>query len=273
MFTDIIIHVLLLLFLFMGFFACEFIYPEKGNIRKKERVMNCLSASLVLVFFLYSYFYLELFLWEWGFLWIYLFSFNIPVLFLYGFDKVYAINDDFRVPEYDLHLLGSLGLLIGATIGQRLFRHKISKKKFQKKSKQYFYSFIIVLLVGLYFFSGESSDKMREIIKNNNDAISEYSNRINNLNPTIASLRVKLEREVKNQGLIRSIINDTESVNLLEDKLEELIDNRDDLIKKKESLIADNNEMKSKLENDTSESKLKTNNVSTTVVKNASPST
>ena len=49
---------------------------------------------------------------------------------VYGFDKRRAVRGGWRVSEQTLHLLALLGGWPGAYLGQRLFRHKISKVPF-----------------------------------------------------------------------------------------------------------------------------------------------
>ena len=56
---------------------------------------------------------------------------NLTTFIAYGVDKHAAINNQWRIPENDLHVLEFLGGWIGAFIGQRFFNHKTSKKSFQ----------------------------------------------------------------------------------------------------------------------------------------------
>lgn len=50
---------------------------------------------------------------------------------IYGFDKRRAVKEGQRTPEAVLHLLGLLGGWPGAFLGQRVFRHKTAKVRFQ----------------------------------------------------------------------------------------------------------------------------------------------
>jgi uncharacterized membrane protein YsdA (DUF1294 family) len=56
---------------------------------------------------------------------------NVVTLLLYGYDKRQAIVGGTRVPELALHVGALLGGSPGALFGQRLFRHKTRKLKFQ----------------------------------------------------------------------------------------------------------------------------------------------
>jgi uncharacterized membrane protein YsdA (DUF1294 family) len=56
---------------------------------------------------------------------------NGITLLLYGYDKRQAIVGGTRIPELALHLLALLGGSPAALLGQRLFRHKTRKFRFQ----------------------------------------------------------------------------------------------------------------------------------------------
>lgn len=51
---------------------------------------------------------------------------------LYGLDKLFALKGWRRISEKILHLYGLAGGWPGAHIGQEIFRHKISKPRFQR---------------------------------------------------------------------------------------------------------------------------------------------
>lgn len=51
---------------------------------------------------------------------------------LYGRDKWAAKHQRWRTPERTLHLLALLGGWPGAMLGQKIFRHKTSKRSFQR---------------------------------------------------------------------------------------------------------------------------------------------
>jgi uncharacterized membrane protein YsdA (DUF1294 family) len=46
-------------------------------------------------------------------------------------DKQKAINGEWRTPEVNLHLLEFIGGWPGSYIAQRIYRHKVSKRKYQ----------------------------------------------------------------------------------------------------------------------------------------------
>ncbi len=65
---------------------------------------------------------------------------NITTFVAYGIDKRAAvkgagIKGAWRVRENDLHMMEFLGGWIGAWAGQKVFRHKVSKKSFQAMYK------------------------------------------------------------------------------------------------------------------------------------------
>ncbi len=55
---------------------------------------------------------------------------NGITFFIYGIDKVKAINNKYRIPEKVLLLWAFLGP-IGGLLGMQLFRHKTKKAKFK----------------------------------------------------------------------------------------------------------------------------------------------
>ena len=61
----------------------------------------------------------------------YLAALNLVALLLYGYDKIMATTGRFRVPEGVLHLVALAGGAPGALAGQKLFRHKTRKGRFQ----------------------------------------------------------------------------------------------------------------------------------------------
>lgn len=64
-------------------------------------------------------------------LWLYLLLVNAVTFALYGFDKKSARRGVARVPEYLLLLGGFAGGTLAAILGQRFFRHKTKKLRFQ----------------------------------------------------------------------------------------------------------------------------------------------
>lgn len=56
---------------------------------------------------------------------------SVIAFLIYGWDKSSAKKGRWRTPEKTLHLLSLVGGWPGALAGQRIFRHKTSKKSFQ----------------------------------------------------------------------------------------------------------------------------------------------
>lgn len=56
---------------------------------------------------------------------------SLATVGLYGWDKAQSKGDGARVPEVVLHLVAVLGGTPGALLAMRMFRHKISKQRFQ----------------------------------------------------------------------------------------------------------------------------------------------
>jgi uncharacterized membrane protein YsdA (DUF1294 family) len=61
-----------------------------------------------------------------------LLAINLVTFVLYAFDKLMAWRGRWRVPETTLHLFCFIGGSPAAFIGQRLFRHKITKDSFRR---------------------------------------------------------------------------------------------------------------------------------------------
>ncbi|MBL6843781.1 MAG: DUF1294 domain-containing protein [Verrucomicrobiae bacterium] len=62
----------------------------------------------------------------------YLASINIVCFGFYGEDKWRAIKQESRAPEGMLHLMALAGGVLGARLGQKVFRHKTLKGSFQR---------------------------------------------------------------------------------------------------------------------------------------------
>ena len=55
---------------------------------------------------------------------------NVVAFAFYGWDKLQAMRDGWRVPEIVLHALSLLGGFVGAWLGRRTFRHKTREPLF-----------------------------------------------------------------------------------------------------------------------------------------------
>ena len=60
-----------------------------------------------------------------------LLSINVIAFLTFGWDKLCAVRNWWRVPEANLLLLALLGGAIGAIVGQQVFRHKTRKEPFR----------------------------------------------------------------------------------------------------------------------------------------------
>jgi len=76
---------------------------------------------------------LALYFWlSWSLLASWLVPINIVTLLFYAFDKMRARGGGFRVPEKVLHALVLIGGGAGGLVAMVSFRHKISKRSFQR---------------------------------------------------------------------------------------------------------------------------------------------
>jgi uncharacterized membrane protein YsdA (DUF1294 family) len=62
---------------------------------------------------------------------VYLLGINVATFLLYGWDKMAAMNDWWRIMEFTLHTLSFLGGWPAAFVAQHLFNHKTRKFGFQ----------------------------------------------------------------------------------------------------------------------------------------------
>ena len=60
-----------------------------------------------------------------------LLAINVIAFLTFGWDKLCAVRNWWRVPEANLLLLALLGGAIGAIVGQQVFRHKTRKEPFR----------------------------------------------------------------------------------------------------------------------------------------------
>lgn len=65
-----------------------------------------------------------------GIVFAYLLMINTAAFLVFGWDKLKAKRDGWRVPEKTLLALAVIGGSVGALIGMRVFRHKTKKAKF-----------------------------------------------------------------------------------------------------------------------------------------------
>lgn len=71
---------------------------------------------------------------------------NLGTFILYGFDKLSAMHQGRRVPEYILYVAAFAGGALGALLGMHLFRHKTRKTSFQ-------FGLALVLLIEILIVS------------------------------------------------------------------------------------------------------------------------
>lgn len=78
---------------------------------------------------------------------LYLIIVNLYLFVLMGYDKKQAKRKNWRVPEWNMLLMGVVGGGIGGLIAQRIFHHKTRKKYF------YLAFFIGALVSGIFIVS------------------------------------------------------------------------------------------------------------------------
>ncbi len=61
----------------------------------------------------------------------YLIIINVATFIVYAWDKLCAVNNWWRVPEYILLGIAALGGSVGALLGMSIFRHKTLHLKFK----------------------------------------------------------------------------------------------------------------------------------------------
>jgi len=130
-----------------------------NRISAQKRYTYIAVGMTFFIFLLWWYFV------SWSVLVVYLCAINVTTLLLYAFDKVNAMSNGregalgcksiagskvTRVPEVVLHGLALLGGSPMAVVGQKVFRHKTRKSRFQ--AWQYGVILVQVLLVGLYLY-------------------------------------------------------------------------------------------------------------------------
>ena len=65
-----------------------------------------------------------------GIVFAYLLMINAAAFLVFGWDKLKAKRDGWRVPEKSLLTLAVIGGSVGALMGMKVFRHKTKKAKF-----------------------------------------------------------------------------------------------------------------------------------------------
>lgn len=80
------------------------------------------------------------------YIYLYFLAVNIAIFLLYGIDKLAAVRSYVRTPERLLHLTAFVGGSPAALLGQRVFRHKVSKGRFLV-----WYWVIVVMQAGLLY--------------------------------------------------------------------------------------------------------------------------
>ena len=80
----------------------------------------------------------------------YLVSINIVCFGFYGEDKWCAIKQKPRTPEGTLHIMALTGGVLGAKLGQKVFRHKTLKGSFQRIF--WFIVFLQAMVVIAYYY-------------------------------------------------------------------------------------------------------------------------
>lgn len=80
--------------------------------------------------------------------WLYLLLVNISEFLAMYFDKKRAVRKRWRIPEFDLLLMGIIGGGIGGLLAQQLFHHKTKKIRFY-----FFFIFGTLVAIAILYFS------------------------------------------------------------------------------------------------------------------------
>lgn len=75
---------------------------------------------------------------------------NAITFLAYAVDKFKAKRNQSRISEKCLHLLALLGGSAGALAGQKIFRHKTTKKSFQWIFRSIVFFQVLIILYALY---------------------------------------------------------------------------------------------------------------------------
>lgn len=95
----------------------------KGSPQKSFAIVAIVVTLVVIVLLLWLFGMSNWFL-------IWLLSWSVTAFAFYGFDKMQAKRDGWRVPEVVLHGLSLVGGFTGAILGMVIFHHKTSKNQF-----------------------------------------------------------------------------------------------------------------------------------------------
>ena len=82
-----------------------------------------------------------------GFWWGLFTAINLVAFGYYGYDKLRAVNDSWRVPEVVLLGFAAAGGVPGSVLGQYVFNHKTSKSRF----KRVFWAIAILQVMAIIF--------------------------------------------------------------------------------------------------------------------------
>jgi len=77
----------------------------------------------------------------------YLITINAITFITYGIDKLKAMKNKWRIPEFTLLFLAVIGGSIGAIFGMKVWHHKTMHKKFK-----YGIPLVMVLQIGVFLY-------------------------------------------------------------------------------------------------------------------------
>lgn len=77
----------------------------------------------------------------------YLITINAITFITYGIDKLKAMKNKWRIPEFTLLFLAVIGGSIGAIFGMQVWHHKTMHKKFK-----YGIPLVMVLQIGVFLY-------------------------------------------------------------------------------------------------------------------------